>query len=82
MDSDSYKREQITEKDTNETDDGPKQEAIFRDCKLNVGNVLPAARIRFAFFDYNETNKFLLDYGFYFLLPISIVVYPVFFIFS
>lgn len=82
MESDSYRREQIAEKNTNDTDDGPKQKTTIGDCKLNARNVLPSIGIRRAFFDYNETNKFLLDYGFYFLLPISAVLYPVFFLFS
>ncbi len=82
MDSDSCRREQITKEDTQEKNDGPKQEEILGNCKSNVRNVFPSIGIRCAFFNYNETDKFLLDYGFYFLLPISGIIYPIFFIFS
>lgn len=81
MDSDSHRCEQIT-KGTNEKNDGPKQKAISGNRKFNGRIILLATRIRRAFHDNNETNQLLLDYGFYFLLSISIIVYPIFFIFS
>lgn len=82
MDSDSYRREQITKEDSNDKNDGPKQEKNSGNRKPNVRNVFPSIGIRRAFFNANEADKFLLDCGFYFVLPISAVLYSVFFLFS
>ena len=82
MDSDSCRREQNQKEDTQEKSDGPKQEGISGNRKSDGKYVFPSMWIRRAFFDYNEVNKFLLDYGLCVLLPISIIAYPVFFLFS
>lgn len=82
MDSDSCKREQIIEEGTQEKSEGPKQERTVGDRKSNVRNVFPSIGIRCAFPKYNEINTFLLDYGFYFLLPFSTILYATLFLFS
>lgn len=82
MDSDSYRCEQIKEEGTKESSDGPKQEGISGNLKSNGRNVFSAAGIRRAFSNYNETNKFFLDYGLLFLLPFGTILYTIFFIFS
>lgn len=82
MNSDSYRREQTTEKDTSDKIDGPKQKTNSWNHKPNVRNVFPTTWVRRAFSKHNEADKLILDYGFYFLLPISTVLYSVFFILS
>lgn len=82
MDSDSCKSEQITKEGNQENSDGPKQERVLGDFKFDGRNVFPTVRIRRAFPNNNEVNKFLLDYGFYFLLPFGTVLYSLFFILS
>jgi len=82
MDSDSCTREQSQGTDNQEKSDGPKQEGISRNGKSDGRNVFSATRIRRAFFEHNETDKLILDYGFYFLLPVSTILYSVFFILS
>jgi hypothetical protein len=82
MDSDSCRREQNTKESTQEKNDGPKPQTTFGNCKFDDGNVFPAVRIRRAISYNNEINTFLLDYGFYFLLPFGTLLYAAFFIFS
>ena len=82
MDSDSCTREQSKETDNQEKSDGPKQKGISWNGKSDGRNVFPTTRIRRAFSKHNEADKLILDYGFYFLLPVSTVIYSVFFILS
>lgn len=79
MDSDSCTREQNQKGDSQESNDGPKQK-IIGNRKLNGRNVFSTVWIRRAFYDHNEIDKFLLDYGFYFLLPVGSLLYTTFFI--
>lgn len=79
---DRQKSEQTTEEGTQEKNDGPKQKAFSGNRNSNGINVFFANGIRCAFSDHNETNRFLLDYGFFVLFPISIIIYPILFIFS
>ena len=81
MDSDSFKREQDKECAQEKSDD-PEPKKRFGNRKPNVRNVLPSIRVRHSFFDHNEANKFLLDYGFYFLLPVGSFLYITFFLFK
>lgn len=81
MDSDSCKREQ-KERDTQEQNDGPKQHRMARNRNSNGGNVFPSTWIRRSISKPNEINRFLLDYGFYFLLPFSTILYTTLFFFS
>lgn len=71
MDTDSYRCEQIT---THKTKIGK-----------FVPYVIPLFQpiwIRFCIYSNTVSNKFLLDYYWYFLLPISTVFYTLFFILS
>jgi hypothetical protein len=82
MDSDSCRREQKTEENSQEKNDGPKQKGVFGNRKFNGRDVFPTVRIRRALFVHNEIDTLLLDYGFYFLFPFGSILYTAFFIFS
>lgn len=47
---------------------------------LNPGNLFQSAWIRRSIRNSNEVDGFLLGYGFNFLLPISILLWAIFFI--
>ncbi len=49
---------------------------------LNVSDVLQPAWLRCTFCHGDETNRFLLDYGYNFLLPVGIILWTIFFITS
>ena len=45
---------------------------------LNGGNVLQPAWLRCTFCPGHEVDRFLLDYGFNFLLPVGVILWTVF----
>jgi hypothetical protein len=81
MDSDSCKSEQNQEC-TQEKGDVPEQKRVSWNNKPDVVSPVFTAGIRRSIFSCNEANGFILDYGFFVLLPISTIVYSIFFIFS
>lgn len=76
MDTNSYTCEQTKQQITK------KQEENSGNDNVSIGNNDASIGIRRNFLSCNEINKFLLDYGIFLLLPICIIVYPIFFIFS
>ena len=48
----------------------------------NLCDVLPASRIRCSFRTNNETDRFLLDYGYYILLYLGPIFWSLFFLFG
>jgi len=62
-------------KKSNEND----QEKL-RNCVPNDGNVFQSIWVRCPFCSNNEMDKFILDYGRYFLLPVGIFLWSLFLI--
>lgn len=79
---DRQKSEQTTEEGTQEKNDGPKQKAFSGNHNSNGRTYVLPIWIRPYFCNYNETNKFFLDYGLSFLLPFGSILYVTFFLFS
>lgn len=52
----------------------------FRDGGINASNLLQSIRVRCSICVHNEIDRFLLDYGCYFLPSISFIIYCVLFI--
>ena len=63
--------------------DSKKQNKIqnsFRDRGIDARNLLQSIRFRCPICVHNEIDRFLLDYGCYFLPSISFVIYCILFI--